>query len=99
MKSVKLFIGRVTLTLVFIYIAMVVSAPDANEVNIAILQYTIWDKMTFFQVISWFQKTRLFFCKYSITYLKKKMVKKITVIDIYILLNGGISLYMYIKFR
>lgn len=52
MKSVKLFIGRVTLTLVFIYIAMVVSAPDANEVNIAILQYTIWDKMTFFQVIS-----------------------------------------------
>ncbi|PBC33706.1 hypothetical protein APICC_06802 [Apis cerana cerana] len=31
MKSVKLFIGRVTLTLVFIYIAMVVSAPDANE--------------------------------------------------------------------
>lgn len=52
MKSVKLFIGRVTLTLVFIYIAMVVSAPDANEVNIAILQYTIWDKMTFFQLIS-----------------------------------------------
>lgn len=97
MKSVKLFIGRVTLTLVFIYIAMVVSAPDANEVNIAILQYTIWDKMTFFQLISWFQKSR--FCKYSITYLKKKMVKKITVIDIYILLNGGISLYMYIKFR
>lgn len=46
MNTVKLFIGRVTLTLVFIYIAMVISAPDANEVNIAMLQYTIWEKTT-----------------------------------------------------
>lgn len=44
MNTVKLFIGRVTLTLVFIYISMVISVPDANEVNIAILQYTIWDE-------------------------------------------------------
>lgn len=94
MKSVKLFIGRVTLTLVFIYIAMVVSAPDANEVNIAILQYTIWDKMTFFQLVSWF------FCKYSIIFhlFKKKLVKKITVIDV-IIIKRAISLHGYIKFR
>lgn len=44
MNTVKLFIGRVTLTLVFIYISMVISVPDANEVNIAILQYTILDE-------------------------------------------------------
>lgn len=94
MKSVKLFIGRVTLTLVFIYIAMVVSAPDANEVNIAILQYTIWDKMTFFQLISWF------FRKYSIIFhlFKKELVKKITVIDV-IIIKRAISLHGYIKFR
>lgn len=51
MKSVKLFIGRVTLTLVFIYIAMVVSAPDANEVIITI--YNLGQNYTiFFRLIS-----------------------------------------------